>query len=301
MYMKIIIEQPFEKIGRRNVDGIHFLLTYRCTLECDHCFVFGGPHAPEAGTFTLEQVRRALEEAARIGTVEWVYFEGGEPFLFYPLMLEGISLAEGMGFKVGVVTNSYYATSDEDAELWLRPLVGRVMDLSISDDALHHGDADETPPKRVLRAAERLGIPASSICISVPDDVMFKGRAAEKLAGDFPKKRPGEFTECPHEELEEPGRVHVDAYGNVHVCQGISMGNMWETPLLEIARGYDAASHPICGPLVRGGPLLLAEKYGVALDGEGYVDACHMCYIVRRALVDRFPQFLAPRQVYGLT
>ena len=54
-----------------------------------------------------------------------------------------------------------------------------------------------------------------------------------------------------------------------------------------------------CGPLSRGGPVALAKEYGVELDAE-FVDECHYCTLVRRALIDRFPQYLAPRQVYGL-
>ncbi len=34
--------------------------------------------------------------------------------------------------------------------------------------------------------------------------------------------------------------------------------------------------------------------------GEGYVDGCHLCYLLRRDLIDRFPEHLAPRQVYDL-
>ena len=95
--------------------GIHFLLTYMCNLECDHCFIYSGPRAK--GTFTISQIQNVLDEATKIETIEWIYFEGGEPFLFYPIMLEGIKIARSMGFKVGVVTNSYYATSEDDAEV----------------------------------------------------------------------------------------------------------------------------------------------------------------------------------------
>ena len=63
-----------------------------------------------------------LAELVRLGTVDTVDFEGGEPALYYATMLEGIRGARDMGFKTGVVTNSYWATSDKDAELWLKPL-----------------------------------------------------------------------------------------------------------------------------------------------------------------------------------
>jgi len=294
--------------------GIHFLLTYSCTGECDHCFLFGSPWA--AGTFTREQVERVLDQAAALGTVEMAYFEGGEPFLYYPLMLEGIRLARARGFNTSVVTNAYFATSADDAALWLSPLKDLgIADLSLSDDAFHFGDADNCA-KHALGAANALGIPVGTICIEKPrvemaadgrkkgapvvsGDVMFRGRAAEKLTEGLPRRPWREFTKCPHEDLRNPGRVHVDAYGYVHLCQGLIMGNLWDTPLSELIGAYDPDAHPIAGPLLRGGPARLAEEHEAPRE-EGYVDACHFCYSVRKALIDRFPEYLAPRQVYGL-
>jgi hypothetical protein len=296
--------------------GIHFLLSYKCDSECDHCFVYSGPQAK--GTFTLDQMNRVFDELAKIETIEWVYFEGGEPFLFYPLMYEGIRIARSMGFKTGIVTNAYWATSANDAKLWLEPLrdLG-ISNISVSDDAFHHEDTASSPAKYAMKAARTLGIPRTSICIGRPTveegtdkgqvkgkpviggGAMFKGRAVEKLTEGLPRRPWEEFTECPYEDLKNPGRVHLDAYGNIHLCQGLSMGNMWEAPLSKIVKHYSADSHPICGPLVNGGPARLAEEYNVPHEDE-YVDACHMCYLVRRALIDRFPQYLAPRLVYGL-
>jgi hypothetical protein len=94
---------------------------------------------------------------------------------------------------------------------------------------------------------------------------MYRGRAAEKLAGQAASLPAGLFNECPYEDLVNPGRVHLDAFGNVHICQGLIMGNMWETALTEILTGYRAPDHPVCGPLAEGGPLQLAEAYGLPL------------------------------------
>jgi hypothetical protein len=296
--------------------GIHILLTYKCTFECDHCFLYAGPYAE--GTLTLSQVRKILDESREIGTVEWIYFEGGEPFLYYPLLLEAIRSARNMDFKVGIVSNAYYATSVDDAELWLQPLseLG-IMDLSISDDLFHHEEKNDNLAKNALSAAQKLGIPVSSICIekpyieSIPGNgqekghpvigggAMFKGRAVEKLTTGLPHRPFREFVECPYEELTSPSRVHIDPYGHVHLCQGISMGNMWEHPLSDIAKEYTVDTHPICGPLVKGGPALLAEQNNVDHE-ETYIDECHACFLVRKALIDIFPQYLTPKQVYGI-
>lgn len=296
--------------------GVHFLLSYKCDSECDHCFVYSSPKA--GGTFTLAQMKGVFDELARIETIQSIYLEGGEPFLFYPLMCEGIRIARDMGFKTGIVTNAYWATSEEDAELWLRPLrdLG-LSDLSISDDAFHYDDEKASPAKRALAAAVKLGMGHGSICIDRPTiemdadseptrgepviggSTMLKGRAVEKLVEGLPRRPWHEFTECPYEDLRDPRRVHLDAYGNVHLCQGLSMGNMWETPLSEMVKGYDAELHPVCKPLIDGGPARLVQQYEVQHEDE-YVDACHICYLARRALLDRFPQYLGPRLVYGL-
>jgi hypothetical protein len=296
--------------------GLHFLLTYMCNSECDHCFVYSSPRAQ--GTFTTNQIRQLLDEAKKIGTIEWIYFEGGEPFLFYPIMLEGIKMARDRGFRVGIVTNAYFATSVEDIKFWLKPLreLG-IDDFSVSNDPYHYENEKDNPAIRVQKAALESNLPAAEIHIEEPSitgntgkaqhkgepviggTTMFRGRAVEKLTADLPKKPWKQFNTCPHEELESPSRVHLDVYGNVHICQGISMGNAWETPLAKLVENYDAKSHPICSPLVTGGPALLVKEYQVNCDDQ-YVDHCHLCYDLRLKLLDKFPEYLSPKQVYGI-
>ena len=77
------------------------------------------------------------------------------------------------------------------------------------------------------------------------------------------------------------------------------MGSAWETPLAEMVKNYNADAHPICGPLVKGGPALLAKEHQVKCEGR-YVDACHFCYVLRLELLEKFPEYLTPRQVYGI-
>lgn len=292
------------------LNGVHLLLTYKCDGECDHCFVFAGPQAK--GTFALERLRDAIRQAACVATVRGIYLEGGEPFLFYPIMIEGVRTARRLGLTAGIVTNAYWATSAQDAEAWLTPLVDAgLTDLSVSDDALHHGEEGGTRGRNASAPAERLGLhvtlmPTQEPSVGKGEDgrpvvvgVMFRGRAVEKLAAGMPVRAPEGLRECPHENLREPGRVHVDAYGNVHLCQGLLMGNLWRKPLDRLVADFDPDGHPVCGPLLRGGPAALAEAHGLER-AAGYVDACHLCYEARKALLGRFPDCLGPPQVYGL-
>jgi len=293
--------------------SVHFLLTYKCTYECDHCFLYSGPSAE--GTFSIENARLALRQMKSMDSVNSVYFEGGEPFLYYPLLVESARLAKEMGFEIGIVTNAYWATTFEDALMWLAPLADiGLADLSISDDSFHHEGDGESPAKIALRAARKLGIPSDSICIEGPKtistspglagrmvvggDVQFKGRAVDKLLGDLPRLKYEDFKDCPHENLKSPERVHLDPFGNIHICQGIVIGNVNRTPLKEIMAEYQPDSHLIIGPLMSGGPAELARKYGLDISG-GFVSHCHLCFEARRWLLGKFPECLTPGQVYG--
>ena len=299
-----------------NLKGIHFLLTYTCNYTCEHCFLYCSPNSK--GTFTLDQIRSILLEATKIGTVEWIYFEGGEPFLFYPIMLEGMKLAKSLSFKIGLVTNSYWATSIEDAEIWLKPLSEIGIDSAdISDDLFHSDETINALANHARQAANNLRIPNISITIESPTveegidkdhdkgnpviggGAMFRGRAAEKLTEWLPTRDWRELKSCPYEDLVELGRIHLDPFGNVQICQGLSIGNAFKTPLSKLITNYNPNDHPICSPLIKGGPAELATQFG--LDHEdSYVDECHFCYEMRLKLIDKFPDFLCPRQVYGL-
>jgi hypothetical protein len=250
-----------------------------------------------------------------VGTVKEIYFEGGEPFLFFPLLVEGIRQARERGFSTGVVTNCYWATAEADAALWLEPLQElEVADLSVSSDAFHAGDADDPRPGFAVQAAKRLGLDEAvisidppTVCVSpeekgqpiVGGSVRFRGRAAVELTSDLPRRPWADFDECPDEDLFDLGRVHVDGHGNVHICQGLLLGNLEDAGLKQLIDRYDPHAHPIIGPLVTGGPAELVRRHDLPHD-DGYVDACHLCYEARSALRERFPEVLGPMQVYGL-
>jgi len=292
------------------LEGLHILLTYQCTYECDHCFVWGSPR--QTGTLTLEQIENILQQAKE-ADISSIYFEGGEPFLYYAILTKAVHKAVEMGFSVGIVSNAYWANSVADAEEWLQPFVGQVSDLTVSSDLFHCEKCLGERPQNAIAAAKWLQIPTGLISVAQPDEeskqshgqieeqsaVMYRGRAAVKLAEKATSQPWEGFDTCPHEELREPGRIHLDPLGNLHVCQGISIGNLFEKPLKQICAEYDADAHPICGLLLAGGPAALVTEFNLP-HASSYADACHLCYEARTALRTRFPQILNPDQMYGV-
>lgn len=295
------------------IDGLHLLLTYECNLQCDHCFVWGSPW--QSGTMTLQNIADILRQGRDLGTVEWIYFEGGESFLHYAVLQSAVKRAADLGFQVGIVSNGYWATDVDVAVTCLRPFAGLIQDLSISSDLYHWNEKLRQQTKNAVAAAEQLGIPVEYIRIAQPEAadaassigqipagesaVVFRGRAAEKLAARVDHRPWEQFTECPYEDLREPGRVHVDPFGNVHICQGISLGNLFQRPLRDIAESYDPDLFPVIGPLLKGGPAELVRYYDLSCN-QKYADACHLCCAARSQMRDRFPDVLTPDQMYGV-
>jgi hypothetical protein len=265
----------------------------------------------------LSDLLSVLDQAAQVPSIRSIYFEGGEPFLFYPILAEGIRAASDRGFDVGVVTNGYWARTVEDALLWLAPVAERLADVSVSTDLLHSKAKVSPESRNVLVACEQLGIPAAAITCELPagsasgepqrgrgqpvegGGIMYRGRAAVRLAQEAPHRSWESFDECPHEDLEAPERVHLDPLGNLHLCQGLVMGNLFERPLQEILESYRVSDHPIAGPLAAAGPAELVRVYDVP-HAAAYADACALCYAARLQLRPRFPTLLGPDAMYGV-
>jgi hypothetical protein len=160
----------------------------------------------------------------------------------------------------------------------------------------------------VREAAEELEIPFDVICVGPAEGtpaevetgvgVMYRGRAAVQLTEGLSGKSWAHFTECTHEELVQPKRLHIDPAGNIHICQGVLIGNIFDSPLSQICADYRPELHPVIGPLMREGPAGLARAFDVTPAGT-YVDACHLCYETRRTLRSSMPDLLGPGQVYG--
>jgi len=130
------------------------------------------------------------------------------------------------------------------------------------------------------------------------------GRAADELR-PHAAVQPGSLDQCVvpgwlGADIRCPSTVEIHPGGWVNLCAGIALGNIRHRSLDLILDEYDPHTHPIVGPLVREGPLgllALAERHGYVSEAS-YVDACHLCYRVRRFLHPYYPDDLAPAHVY---
>ncbi len=262
------------------------------------------------------QVKRCLESIKTVPSVKWVFFEGGEPTLYFPLLMEALHAAGEMGLNTAITTNGYWITSVRDMIPWLRMFRDvKLKLLQISIDELHENLRLEPLQEDIRAAAEQAGLLCEFIGVSVPEpnaepvearrgepitggNIVFRGRAAYRLVAPQATWLWSSFDECPHENLRDPYRIHIEPYGNIMICDGISIGSMKDGDLKTLLEKYVPEEHPIAGPIMEGGPSRLVKEFNLEHE-EGYVDACHLCYEMRSLLLDKFESELAPKFLYG--
>ena len=309
-------------MNHMHLQGLHLLLTSKCNARCRHCFLNAAPDRGEVFSEALAQ--KVVDEASEVATIDHFFIEGGEPFLYPELMSFVISSATERGFWVGALTNGFWAFSESKAREVLRPLVGAgLKSLSISTDAWHEEFVPLDRVKMAVDASQALGLDVDvMVCRGDPANSALEGnvRRIEASLATAPVHSGGvvargrgssdanlaesrdwkQLTEC-RENLKDPGRVHVGPGGEIHLCQGLLIGeNMQEKRIKKIFDDYRPKRNPLISNLIQGGPAALARfarRYGWH-PRPGYADGCQLCFEVRSLLLERFPLYLGPAAVY---
>jgi len=294
----------------------HFILTYTCPLRCNHCFVYSSPRA--RGRFSQQALNQSLTQIAQTDQIEGIVFTDGEPFLEHPTLLYGVKKARQIGLRVIVITNGFFARTHAAGMKYLRPLAEIGLDeLQISIDDFHYRDQHDPAGLRALEAAEELGIKVRRVYVSgnekqpgkvdqdpsagesmVASPLRFFGRAVEFISETQPRFPPWTFTHCPDHDLSAPGDIYLDPGGIVSVCPGVVIGNFMVSSISEILENHPARDNLILHHLIQGGPAELFRQFPIS-ETDRFTDACHACFTVRKAMLDNYSAFLAPKQVYG--
>ena len=131
-----------------------------CNLECVHCLNASGPDDPWLRPLDADSVRRALQEAERLGVKE-IYFTGGEPFLhreILPLLEDALHVA-----PTTVLTNGTVITeSMADALAALAARARYSLEIRVSLDDVEPRANDRVRGAgtwtRAVRAIQRLHV-----------------------------------------------------------------------------------------------------------------------------------------------
>lgn len=299
-------------------NGIHLLLTYKCNASCGHCFLSCGPR--RKGVMAADEAIEYMDDSLKAGYISHFFVEGGEPFLYPETLTSVVEAAKERGIWIGALTNGFWAFSEAKAKETLAPLArAGLASLGISTDAWHSEFVPVENAERAAKTATALGIEADlMVCRGGPTseavlagllrdgfgfhagNVVCRGRAADSSACASPEKDWRALSTC-HATFGGDSRVHIGPFGEIHLCQGLLLGeDAREKPLADIFASFDPARHPICSALGEGGPAALARfaaDYGFK-PSERYTDSCQLCFEARRHLQPYFPDLLGPAEVY---
>jgi organic radical activating enzyme len=139
--------------------NVGLLLTYHCQAACAHCILRAGPDRREE--VDLDESREWIRQIAgyRDGYVCVLSLTGGEPFSNQKQLRATVEYAAGLGLRISVTSNAFWATTPEKALRTLRSLPG-ISFLSFSTDAYHQEYVPFANVRNALGAASELSIPA---------------------------------------------------------------------------------------------------------------------------------------------
>jgi hypothetical protein len=131
-------------------DDVGVILTYRCQSSCAHCIYNCGPKW-ETEAMSSDMLRQALEVMAAWPRQPQVHLTGGEPFLYFDLLLEGTRIATELGITVYLETSGSWCTDEAEAIERFQALKEAGLQFVLVSCSPFH--AERIPPIRTLRAA----------------------------------------------------------------------------------------------------------------------------------------------------
>lgn len=280
------------------------ILSYRCLGKCKHCLYNCGPRRGKEA-MSPEMLREALEVAAGLPRKPQVHLTGGEPFLHFPLLIEGARIAAELGIRCYFETGASWSANRAEAVERFTALRDAGMWAALISCSPFH--AERIPPIHTIsavRAALEVFGPGRVI-VYLPDFIeivqMFDvyrpvpleqyeekfgaetarrilwegygiisgGRAGYRLGHLVQKHPAASFAgeNCTYEILYAH-HSHLDLYGNFipAFCGGLAVGDWHRLPALS----EDLASGrcpELLGLLIKNGPYGLFE---LARERYGY-------------------------------
>ncbi|MCK4322150.1 4Fe-4S cluster-binding domain-containing protein [candidate division WOR-3 bacterium] len=270
----------------------------------------------------------------RIGVNTGIHFTGGEPFLNFKLLLKLTKIAHELEIpSTFVETNCFWCIDDKTTREKLLELKNAGLHgilISVNPFILEQIPFEKTE-RAVQIGKEIFGInviiyqelfynqfkslnikdslPIEEYLLKAPDSLLYvelfpMGRAPYALSDlywKYPAKR--YFGGSCKAELSRNWHNHIDNYFNYipGYCGGISLGDARN--LDSLIKGIDLEEHLILNALVTG----IKKLYEIGVDfgykelGGGYISKCHLCFDIRKHIVERSNEFeeLRPKEFYS--
>lgn len=258
-----------------NYTTLGIVMHSKCNAQCDICSESCSPARQE------KLDKRRLKEIidSFVGTsITKIAFTGGEPFLEYDNLIELITYSKSKGFMPTVVTNGYWASSDEKTEKIVKQLSEcGLARMNISYDHYHKVFVSQDNINRLVKQCIRYRLPyvitvvklKNEMIGDVIDDFSVEnglvhlliapcepaGRAKEKFDQErFIRNKSINGLVCPYD-----GIITINADGNIYPC---CAHQVFESNL-SVGNYKDLEAAEILSRLKNNGLLYILRNYGL--------------------------------------
>lgn len=224
------------------INSVCLCLTFRCDLQCRHCFVAAGPNRKEE--MTMEQIAKAIDNSASECNRMW--FSGGEPTVVLDKLLYGLKYAKELKDKTGfpqnicVQTNGNFAKTKQDAIRYLTQFYrcgANEIDIT-SNDVFHFEQMDKEIPRQLAKLANGMNL-FDKVLIGGSDYKVVKRFGRAKAIAE--EELSGFDMSYAHKCVLTESDLVIHPNGNVLPCiYGFDnvMGNIYENSIKEIIDAY---------------------------------------------------------------
>jgi hypothetical protein len=316
------------------VKNLNLLLTYKCPSQCRHCAYYAGLDG--SGLMSAQDVKGYLR-ALRDHPLESLWIYGGEPFLYFGVLIEVVKIAKRRQIRqIGVLTNGYWSAKPGSGQkrLSLLKQVG-LSDIIISTGGFH---AERIPPELAIHGIQlalQVGFEAVTASVTflsprkasnpfnncseeiwaqlneIPGVSLYEnrvtmiGRATKDLLNYCQPGKTRRSRTCRPPSyiggsFDQPEGLEIDPNGWVMICPGFSLGNVQTKSLTVLIGEYGNSDNFLWQTIRQQGPTGLlhrAKQEGYA-PLKQYASECHLCYEVRKFLRPHYPGQLAPAECY---
>ena len=304
-----------------NVDRLEFAVTYRCNSNCEHCNVKHKKkmNKPIDKYLAVEIVNKISKKYHPQSIMTF----GGEPLLHPEIVCAIHNEAKKSGIsKRQVITNGYWFNDkDKVSEIVKQLKAAGVNNILVSVDAFHqeyipldivkntvetlikegfkvikwnpcwvvnenHNNQYNIVTKNILKELDSLQIESASGNIVCPE-----GSTIENLSTYMPVKQylpKGRCEEMPYTDpLDSITSISIEPNGDVKICRGFSIGNVFKADIIDILENYNPYANPEMRIILEKGIeglMELGKKSGIKPLVEDYYSICQMCISIRGQL-----------------
>ncbi|MFQ6125799.1 MAG: radical SAM protein [Candidatus Heimdallarchaeota archaeon] len=298
---------------------LEFTLTTRCNSQCIHCQADASPSRNEV--MSVEDAFNYLTEATAISKLDSFMIFGGEPMLYPKRTIAIIKKGHQLRIpKIEMITNGIWGKNKETAEkLAMKLKTAGLNTINISIDAFHLRYIPIKYPQNAALASLKAGINNIVYNVAVIDSINAQnefdkktaqvlkklepkridvrivnivpvGRALQNLSQNFQQTSlngPCEGEAITGNTLTDPESICIEPSGSANICWNLPIGNAQSISLRRLITEYKWKRNSITKILVEEGPtglLKLPEARSVQFQEKQYINKCHFCIAIRKAL-----------------